>query len=382
MKPQKYYDRYFAPAPHRNRSGATDAEWNSWVWQQQNRLRSLADLESWFSLSEGEKEAFGPSMEHFRVALTPYYASLMDPADPHCPIRRQGIPAPEELIRQPGEQTDPLSEEAQSPLPGLVHRYPDRVLLYTNHNCPVYCRHCTRKRKVGDPSSAPHRDDLSVAIDYIRQNQQVREVILSGGDPLSLSDARLKEILDQLYQIDHLEVVRIGTRNPVTLPQRIDEKLAGMLGTYPGLVVMTHFNHSKECTRESLQACLLLARAGVPVFNQMVLMRSINDEVSTVDQLNRRLLMMKVRPYYIFHCDAAEGVSHFRTTIQKGLEVMRGLEGKTSGIGVPIYVVDLPGGGGKVRLGGQYGRAKEESGQGEIRVLDFQGKWHVLADEA
>lgn len=205
-------------------------------------------------------------------------------------------------------------------------------------------------------------------------------MILSGGDPLSLSDARLEEILDELYAISHLEVVRIGTRNPVTLPQRIDEKLVRMLGQYPGLVVMTHFNHPQECTRESLQACLLLAGAGIPVFNQMVLMRGINDDVSTVDQLNRRLLMMKVRPYYIFHCDAAEGVSHFQTSIEKGLEIMRGLEGKTSGIGVPVYVVDLPGGGGKVRLGGQFGYENEEGEKGAIRVRDFNGKWHLLPD--
>jgi lysine 2,3-aminomutase len=373
MKPEEYYNRYFAPAPHRHLSKATEAEWNSWIWQQQNRLRSLADLSDWFSLSKGEREAFGPSTEHFRVAVTPYYAALMDPNDPDCPIRRQGIPSPEELIRHPEESADPLAEEAQSPVPGLVHRYPDRVLLYTNHNCPVYCRHCTRKRKVGDPASAPHRDDLSAAMAYIRAQKSVREVILSGGDPLSLSDARLKEILEQLYAIPHLEVVRIGTRNPVTLPQRITETLAELLGSFPGLVVMTHFNHPRECTRESLQACLLLANAGIPIFNQMVLMRGINDDVEIIDLLNRRMLMMKVRPYYIFHCDAAEGVSHFRTTIGKGLELMAELEGKTSGVGVPAYVVDLPGGGGKVRLSGQFAHAEGNGENGELQVRDFNG---------
>ncbi len=333
---------------------ASPDQWSDWRWQHRNRLRTLAELESLLELTEAERAAFARCAREFRVAITPYYARLMDPHDPACPVRRQAVPELGELETYPGMRVDPLAEESHSPVPGLVHRYPDRVLLYATHHCPVYCRHCTRKRKVADPRTAPGRGHLAAAVAWIRAHPVIRDVLISGGDPLSLSTAALDELLGELLAIGHVEIVRLGTRNPVTLPQRIDEALAAMLRCHRPVYVNTHFNHPKECTPEAALALERLADAGCVLGNQMVLLRGINDEAETVRRLNRWLLRHRCRPYYILHCDLAPGVAHFRTTIDEGRALMAALRGHISGLAVPQYVVDLPGGGGKVALLPEY----------------------------
>ena len=285
----------------------------------------------------------------FAVAVTPYYLSLMRP-DPDCPIRRQALPNESELVTFPFERVDPLAEESHMPVRGLTHRYPDRALLYVSHNCPVYCRHCTRKRKVADPSTASRREDIDAALSYLARTPSIRDVVVSGGDPLTLSDDRLMDVLGRLAAIDHLDVIRIGTRNPVTLPQRITPALASRLSTIRSLYVHTHFNHPAECTLAAARALELLPSSGCVLGNQMVLLRGINDDPQTVLQLNRWLLRHRCRPYYMLQADMAEGITHFRTPLSVGMEIVRSLRGRISGMGIPHFVVDLPGGGGKVAL--------------------------------
>lgn len=338
------FDAQFPVAGRGPWADVPEALWQAWTWQQQNRLRSADDFAAHIGLTAEEAAAFAACDARFHVAATPYYAALIDPADPHCPIRAQVLPRLAELEAQPDDQADPLHEELQSPVQGLVHRYPDRVLLYTTHNCPVYCRHCTRKRKTGDPNSMPHTEEYAAALAYIRSQAGIREVVLSGGDPLSLSDGRLSALLAALADIPQIEIIRIGTRNLVTLPQRIDASLAALFGRYPQVQVMTHFNHPRECTREALQAAFRLADAGVPVYNQSVLLKGVNDDPGVLLALQRRLLRMKIRPYYLFHCDHAEGISHFRTTIEAGQAILREIMAQTSGTAVPQYVVDSPAG--------------------------------------
>ncbi len=324
--------------------------WADWHWQQQNRMRRPADFEGVLELSAREREAWTAAAEKFRVAVTPHYAALMDPLDPTCPVRRQALPDPDELRTFDFELEDPLAEERNMVVPGLTHRYPDRVLLYASHNCPVYCRHCTRKRKVADPSSAASRDGLRAAMEYIRRTPSARDVVISGGDPLSLSDERLTAILAELRSIAHVEVVRIGTRNPVTLPQRITEQLAAALREFRPLYVNTHFNHPNELGPDAVRALGLLLDAGCILGNQMVLLKGVNDDPATVMTLNRGLLRAGCRPYYMLQCDMAEGISHFRTPLQSGLDIMSHLRGRIGGLGIPDFVVDLPDGGGKVEL--------------------------------
>lgn len=331
-------------------AGVAESTWNDWHWQQQHRLRRPEDFEGVLELSAAELGAWEAAASKFRVAVTPHYAALMSAGDESCPIRRQALPHPDELRTFPFELEDPLAEERNSPVPGVTHRYPDRALLYATHNCPVYCRHCTRKRKVADPRSAASRDVLRGALDYIRATPAVRDVIVSGGDPLSLSDGRLAEILQGLRAIDHVEVVRIGTRNPVTLPQRVTPALAEMLREVRPIYVNTHFNHPAELNRDAEVALERLLDAGCVLGNQMVLLRGVNDDAETVMALNRRLLRLGCRPYYMLQCDMAEGISHFRTPLQTGLDIMASLRGRLGGIGIPDFVVDLPDGGGKVEL--------------------------------
>jgi lysine 2,3-aminomutase len=339
--------------------GVSEAQWNDWQWQQANRVTSVQELAALVELSEDEWRAVEAADERFRFAITPYYASLMDPRDRSCPIRRQAVPVEEELRVSSEELLDPLGEEASMPVPGITHRYPDRVLFYTSHNCPVYCRHCNRKRKVGDPTSAAHKEQLRRGIEYIRAHPEIRDVLVSGGDPLTFSDHRLEEILRDLRAIPHLEIIRIATRNPVTLPQRITAEFAEMLKRYHPIYVNTHFNHLKECTPEAALALERLADAGCVVGNQMVLLKGINDDAEMVRAMNQWLLRRRCRPYYIFQLDPAEGTTHFRTPIESGLEVLRGLRGWTTGMAVPHYVVDLPRGGGKVPVQPDYLVARE-----------------------
>lgn len=343
----------------------SDKDWNSWIWQQQKRIKSLDILEKVIQVTDEERQAFKESDQMFHMGITPYYASLMDPKDPNCPIRLQSVPKMGELKILPEDLEDPLAEERDMPVPGVTHRYPDRVLFYTTHNCPVYCRHCTRKRKVSDPSSAAKSDQLEIGLDYISKHKEIRDVVISGGDPLSNSDDRLEYILSRLRAMDHIEVFRLGTRNLVTLPQRVTEQFVSMVKKYHPVFIHTHFNHPKECTQEAFDTCARLADAGCVINNQMVLLKGVNDDAKTVKRLNQLLLMMRVRPYYIFQCDMSQGISHFRVPIQKGLEIMESLRGWTSGMAVPYYVVDAPGGGGKIPIVPNY-------------VVEHEGKKWVL----
>jgi lysine 2,3-aminomutase len=333
---------------------AEDKDWNNWIWQQQKRIKSMDQLEKVISVTTEEREAFAQSNEMFNMGITPYYASLIDKNDPNCPIRLQSVPKYGELKISPSDMEDPLAEERDMPVPGITHRYPDRVLFYTTHNCPVYCRHCTRKRKVSDPSSSAANKQLEDGLAYIEAHKEVRDVVISGGDPLSNSDDRLEYILSRLRAMDHIEVFRIGTRNLVTLPQRVTQNFADMLKKYHPVFVHTHFNHPKECTQEAFDACARLADAGCVLHNQMVLLKGVNDDPQIVKKLNHNLLMMRVRPYYIYQCDLSQGISHFRTPVEVGLNIIENLRGWTSGMAVPHFVIDGPGGGGKIPLLPQY----------------------------
>lgn len=329
---------------------AEDKDWNNWIWQQQKRIKSMDVLEKVIKVTDEERQAFAQSHEQFNMGITPYYASLIDPNDPNCPIRLQSVPKSGELKIMPMDMEDPLAEERDMPVPGITHRYPDRVLFYTTHNCPVYCRHCTRKRKVSDPSSSAANKQLEESLAYIEEHKEIRDVVISGGDPLSNSDDRLEYILSRLRAMEHIQVFRLGTRNLVTLPMRVTDSFAKMLSKYHPVFVHTHFNHPKEVTKEAFEACRKLADAGCVINNQMVLLKGVNDDPKIVMELNHKLLMMRVRPYYIFQCDMSQGISHFRTPVEKGLEIIESLRGWTSGMAVPHYVIDAPGGGGKIPL--------------------------------
>lgn len=349
----------FPVAPRSIWSGAQEKDWNNWIWQQQQRVKNLEQLAKVVKLTEDEKQAYEGSVEMFNMSITPYYASLMDPEDPNCPIRLQAVPKLGELKISPEDLEDPLAEERDMPVPGITHRYPDRVLFYTTHNCAMYCRFCTRKRKVSDPGSAAQTKQLDDALQYIRTHTEIRDVVISGGDPLSNSDDRLDYILGSLRAMPHIEMFRLGTRNLVTLPQRITDDFIKMLRKHHPVFVNTHFNHPKECTREAYDACRRLADAGIVISNQMVLLKGINDDPKIVKELNHKLLMMRVRPYYIYQCDLSQGISHFRTPIESGLNIIENLRGWTSGLAVPHLVIDAPGGGGKIPILPKYMLSKE-----------------------
>lgn len=350
----KVRDRFVSPPRPKIWADTPDKDWNNWIWQQQKRIKSMEQLEKVLNVTQGERDAFSQSHEMFNMGITPYYASLMDPNDANCPIRLQSVPNPGELNILPTDMEDPLAEERDMPVPSITHRYPDRVLFYTTHNCPVYCRHCTRKRKVADPSSSTANEQLEGGLKYIEQHKEIRDVVISGGDPLSNSDDRLEYILSRLRAMDHIQVFRIGTRNLVTLPQRVTPAFAEMLKKYQPLFVHTHFNHPKECTQEAFDACARLADAGCAINNQMVLLKGVNDDPKTVLELNHKLLMMRVRPYYIYQCDLSQGISHFRTPVEVGINIIEKLRGWTSGMAVPHFVIDAPGGGGKIPLLPEY----------------------------
>jgi lysine 2,3-aminomutase len=352
---------------------APDKDWNNWIWQQQKRIKSMEQLEQVINVTPEEREAFAQSHEMFNMGITPYYASLMDPNDPNCPIRLQSVPKKGELNILPTDLEDPLAEERDMPVPGITHRYPDRVLFYTTHNCPVYCRHCTRKRKVSDPSSSAANKQLEDSLAYIESHKEIRDVVISGGDPLSNSDDRLEYILSRLRAMEHIQVFRIGTRNLVTLPQRITDSFAQMVSKYHPLFIHTHFNHPKECTKEAFEACRKLADAGCPINNQMVLLKGVNDSPEIVKELNHKLLMMRVRPYYIYQCDLSQGISHFRTPVEVGINIIEKLRGWTSGMAVPQFVIDAPGGGGKIPLLPNY-VVKHEGKKWILR--NFKGTQH------
>ncbi|HRT34374.1 MAG TPA: lysine 2,3-aminomutase [Bacteroidales bacterium] len=326
----------------------SDEQWNDWKWQVKNRIETLEDLKKYIKLTAEEEEGVKKSLETLRMAITPYYLSLIDPDNPDCPIRKQAIPTGAETYRSAADLVDPLHEDEDSPVPGLTHRYPDRVLLLITDMCSMYCRHCTRRRFAGQKDDESPANNIDRAIDYIARTPQVRDVLLSGGDALMVSDAKLESIIKRLRAIPHVEIIRIGTRTPVVCPQRITDKLVDMLKQYHPIWLNTHFNHPNEVTPESIAACEKMANAGIPLGNQSVLLRGVNDCVNIMKKLVHLLVKMRVRPYYIYQCDLSMGLEHFRTPVSKGIEIIEGLRGHTSGYAVPTFVVDAPGGGGKI----------------------------------
>jgi len=329
---------------------ATDQEWGDWQWQLRNRIRSLDQIRHMLTLSPEETQALTQHGNLLPASITPHYMGLVSPHDPTQPIRRTVIPTVHETVRSAGEADDPLCEEGQSPVPGLVHRYPDRVLLLVTDFCSAYCRYCTRSRMVGHGKLSPSRERLTAAFDYIRKSPKIRDVLISGGDPLTLSDEKLEWILSSLRDIPHVEVIRMGTKVPAVLPQRVTPHLTRMLRKYHPLWISLHFIHPDECCYETARACGMLADAGIPLGSQTVLLKGVNDNVPTMTALMHGLMKMRVRPYYLYQCDPITGSAHFRTPVATGLEIIRGLRGHTSGYAVPTYVIDAPGGGGKIPI--------------------------------
>jgi lysine 2,3-aminomutase len=331
--------------------GVKTTDWNDWRWQNRNRIRSIEQLERIIAVTADERAAITRHEGPLPVGVTPYYMSLIDAADPSQGLRRTTIPSLAEFERTPGEEEDPLGEDGHSPVPGLVHRYPDRVLLLVTNFCSVYCRYCTRARLVGASGErALRKADIDRAIEYIAATPTVRDCLISGGDPLSLDEDRLEYVLARLRSIPHLEFVRIGSKQPVVQPMRVTPALTKMLRRYHPVWMSLHFTHPDEVTPEVAEACGRLADAGIPLGSQTVLMKGVNDDVATLKKLFHELLKIRVRPYYLYQCDPISGSSHFRTSVDKGLELISQLRGHTTGYAVPNYVVDAPGGGGKIAL--------------------------------
>jgi lysine 2,3-aminomutase len=334
---------------------ATLSEWNDWRWQNRHRVRTLADLARMIELSEEESEAINRHTGSLPVGITPYYASLMSSLDPKQGLRRTVVPVLGEYEVARGENEDPLGEDSHSPVPGLVHRYPDRVLLLVTNFCSVYCRYCTRARMVGSAGErSVKKGDIEVALAYIEQTPAIRDVLISGGDPLSLDDDRLEYILSRLSKIKHVEFVRIGSKQPVVQPMRVTSSLRRLLKRYQPLWMSLHFTHPDELTPEVAEACGRLADAGIPLGSQTVLLKGVNDDLETMRQLMHGLLKIRVKPYYLYQADPISGSSHFRTPVSTGVELIRGLRGHTSGYAVPSFVIDAPNGGGKIPVAPDY----------------------------
>jgi lysine 2,3-aminomutase len=345
--------------PHRSTiptifRGVSSAQWNDWRWQFRNRITSVEELGRFLPLTDLEKEALRLTTATYPLAITPYYLSIIDIDDPDDPIRTQAVPRIEEITLGSYGQEDPLAESEDTVVPGLVHRYPDRCLMVLTNICPMLCRHCTRKREWKNGTWIRTEQQIQCMLHYISSNTAIRDVIMSGGDVLSLSTRLLESVIARLRSIPHVEIIRIGTRYPVVLPQRIDEELCTMLGKYGPIWINTHFNHPRELTPQAAEACDRIIRSGIPLNNQSVLLRGVNDTAKTQLALCRGLLRIKVRPYYLFQTDDVEGTEHLRVPIEKGIEIMESLRGHTSGLAVPQFVIDLPGGGGKVPLQPDY----------------------------
>ncbi len=330
-----------------------DEKWTNWRWQLSNRINTVDEFEKVLRLTDHEREALS-SPGLFRVDITPYFISLVDPDDPDDPVRKQIVPSATEMVPFTAMMEDSLAEDRHSPVPGLVHRYPDRVLMLVTTQCASYCRYCTRSRIVGDPSATFSRAEFELQIEYLKRTPQVRDVLLSGGDPLVLAPKILEEILSRLREIPHIEIVRIGSRVPVFLPMRVTDELCDMLQKYHPLWLNIHVNHPNEISAELAQACDRLTRAGIPLGNQAVLLRGVNDNVHIQRRLVQDLVRIRVRPYYLYQCDLVEGAGHFRTPVAKGIEIMEGLRGHTSGYAVHQYMIDAPGGGGKIPVSPNY----------------------------
>ena len=358
---------------------AENAEWSDWRWQLRNRIRGLEDLEKIVRVTEDERTAISRHTGPLPFAITPYYLSLVDPDNPEQSLRRTMIPVTDEYLKTPGEAEDPLGEEKDSPVPGIVHRYPDRVLFLVANSCASNCRYCTRSRMVENPDNNCifYQAQWENAIAYIEAHAEVRDVLLSGGDPLTLSDEKLDWLLSRLRRIPHVEFIRIGTKVPVVMPQRITPPLTRVLKRYHPLWVSIHFTHPDELTPETQEACARLADAGVPLGSQTVLLAGINDSVDTMKRLMHGLLKLRVKPYYLYQCDPIIGSSHFRTSVQKGLEIIQGLRGHTTGYAVPTYVIDAPQGGGKIPLVPDYIAGRDGD---DLVLRNYQGLYFRYPD--
>ena len=374
-------ERLLAPATPTRRTGrahfypeVTDEQWSDWKWQFRHRITKLEELEKFLPIPAGERALRADVLRDFRMGITPYYLALVDADDPADPILRQVAPIAEEyLFRDVGEE-DPLGEERYSPVPGITHRYPDRVLMVISNSCAIYCRYCTRKRIMYE--DAVPEVEIDRMVDYIAKTPAVRDVVVSGGDPLTYGTKKLESILSKLRAIPHLEIIRIGTRVPVSLPQRIDAELCDMLAKYHPLWINVHFNHPRELTPDATAACDKLSRAGIPLNNQSVLLKGVNDDVPTMRALCTGLMKMRVRPYYLYQCDQIRGAEHFRTPVAKGLEILDGLRGHISGLAVPTFVIDAPGGGGKVPVMPQYLLQHDTKNQ-RVVLRNFQDRLFV-----
>ena len=332
----------------------TEAQWNDWKWQAAHVVHTLEEVKQILPLPPDEERGVVECAKYFKFGIPPYYANLMDPNDPNCPVRLQAVPRSAETHFSGADQHDPLYEDVDSPAPHLTHRYPDRVLLLITDYCAMYCRFCTRRRFTAHEHGAMTMRDLEPAFQYLEKAKEVRDVLLSGGDPLMVNDEYLEHILKRLREIDHIEIVRIGSRAPCTLPMRITPQLVSMLKKYHPVWLNTHFNHPKEITPEASKALAMLADAGIPLGNQSVLLRGINDCPTVMKQLVHKLVLNRVRPYYFYQCDLSEGIEHFRTRVSTGIEIYEALRGHTSGYAVPLFIVDAPGGGGKIPVAPNY----------------------------
>jgi lysine 2,3-aminomutase len=349
-----------------------DADWNDWRWQMKHRITTVEQLRKWLPSLTPEESA-GAQLANHKLALgiTPYFFNLIDPADENCPVRRQVVPRLEETYTAPWELSDPCGEDAHSPVPGLVHRYPDRVLFLVTDRCASYCRYCTRSRLVSNASGYDFHPEFDRQIAYIAAHPEIRDVLLSGGDPLLLSDEKLENLLSRLRAIPHVEFLRLGTRIPVFLPQRITPELCAMLKPFHPLFVSVHVNHPRELTTEVRDALGRLADAGIPLGNQSVLLKDVNDDVEVMKALLQKLLMCRVKPYYLYQCDLIAGSAHLRASVAKGLEIMEKLRGHTTGYAVPTYVIDAPGGGGKVPINPEYVLCRNA---GRVLIRNFEGR--------
>lgn len=354
-------------------STAQMSDWIDWRWQLKNTIKDINSFENALGIkfSKEEKQEIQKTVEKFPLAITPYYLAQIGLVNfKNDPIYRQSFPMPDELIVNDADMIDPLCEDSDSPVKGITHRYPDRVLFHISNKCAMYCRHCTRKRKVGDIDFIPTKDEILEGIEYIKKTPAVRDVLLSGGDPLMLPDDYLDWVLSEIYKIPHVEVVRIGTRIPVVLPYRITDNLVQVLKKYKTLWINTHFNHPRELTQDSISALNKLIEVGIPLGNQSVLLAGVNDCVHIMKKLVRRLVQNRVRPYYIYQCDLSLGLAHFRTPVSKGIEIMEGLRGHTSGFAVPTFVIDAPGGGGKIPIMPNY---MISSSTNKVILRNFEG---------
>jgi len=345
--------------------------WNNWKWQLAHRITNTEMLSEVLNLSEQEKTDITTCLKQFRMAITPYYASLIHPEDRNDPIRMQSVPSIQETFYCSDDLDDPLNEVESSPVPNIVHRYPDRVLLLATYVCSMYCRHCTRRRVVGEEDGMITESELEMALDYIRSHEEVRDVLISGGDPLTMNTKKLESIIAGLRAIPHVDIIRIGTRVPVVLPMRITEELLAMLKKYQPIWINTHFNHPREITPDAERACTAIVDAGIPLGNQSVLLRGINDNAEVMKDLLLKLVHMRVRPYYLYQCDLSRGISHFRTDVDTGIDIMHQLTGYISGFAVPKYVIDAPHGGGKIPINYNYVLRRDDH---EVLLENYKGE--------